>query len=87
MLLMVLVKPVKVISLAYFDEEDCQSFIIESTIAEEQVPLSMMSTQLSHPEGGIGVNAVQDILERYPNTSFSVRSQNHKMMQILEMRP
>lgn len=34
------------ISLAYFDEEDCQSFIIESTIAEEQVPLSMMSTQL-----------------------------------------
>ena len=36
-------------------------FIIESTIAEEQVPLSMMSTQLSHPEGGIGVNAVQDI--------------------------
>ena len=47
----------------------------------------MMSTQLSHPEGGIGVNAVQDILERYPNTSFSVRSQKHKMMQILEMRP
>ncbi|MFQ7167561.1 MAG: GHKL domain-containing protein, partial [Streptococcus sp.] len=75
------------ISLAYFDEEDCQSFIIESTIADEQVPLSMMSTQTPHPEGGIGVNAVQDILERYPNTSFSVRSQNHKMMQILEMRP
>ena len=75
------------ISLAYFDEEDCQSFIIESTIADEQMPLSMMSTRLSHPEGGIGVNAVQDILERYPNTSFSVRSQNHKMMQILEMRP
>ena len=75
------------ISLAYFDEEDCQSFIIESTIADEQVPLSMMGTQTPHPEGGIGVNAVQDILERYPNTSFSVRSQNHKMMQILEMRP
>ena len=75
------------ISLAYFDEEDCQSFIIESTIADEQVPLSMMSTQTPHPGGGIGVNAVQDILERYPNTSFSVRSQNHKMMQILEMRP
>ena len=75
------------ISLAYFDEEDCQSFIIESTIADEQVPLSMMSTQTPHPEGGIGVNAVQDILERYPNTAFSVRSQNHKMMQILEMRP
>ncbi len=35
------------ISLAYFDEEDCQSFIIESTIADEQVPLSMMSTQTS----------------------------------------
>ena len=86
---MVLVKPSEgFISLAYFDEEDCQSFIIESTIADEQVPLSMMS----HPRllitgGGIGVNAVQDILERYPNTSFSVRSQNHKMMQILEMRP
>ena len=74
------------ISLAYFDEEDCQSFIVESAISDEQVPLSMMTSQNLN-SGGIGVNAVQDILERYPNTSLSVRSQNHKMMQILEMRP
>lgn len=75
------------ISLAYFDEEDSQSFIVESTLSDEHVPLSMMSSQISHFEGGVGTNAVQDILERYPNTSFSVRSQNRKMMQILEMRP
>lgn len=74
------------ISLAYFDEEDCQSFIVESAISDEQAPLSMMTSQNLN-SGGIGVNAVQDILERYPNTSLSVRSQNHKMMQILEMRP
>lgn len=74
------------ISLAYFDEEDCQSFIVESAISDEQAPLSMMTSQNLNG-GGIGVNAVQDILERYPNTSLSVRSQNHKMMQILEMRP
>ena len=73
------------ISLAYFDEEDCQSFIVESAISDEQAPLSMMTSQNLN-SGGIGVNAVQDILERYPNTSLSVRSQNHKMMQILEMR-
>ena len=73
------------ISLAYFDEEDCQSFIVESAISDEQAPLSMMTSQNLNG-GGIGVNAVQDILERYPNTSLSVRSQNHKMMQILEMR-
>ena len=75
------------ISLAYFDEEDSQSFIVESTLSDEHTPLSMMSSQISHFEGGVGTNAVQDILERYPNTSFSVRSQNRKMMQILEMRP
>ena len=75
------------ISLAYFDEEDSQSFIVESTLSDEHAPLSMMSSQISHFEGGVGTNAVQDILERYPNTSFSVRSQNRKMMQILEMRP
>ena len=75
------------ISLAYFDEEDCQSFIVESAIPDEQVPLSMTLSQFPNSESGIGLNAVQDILERYPNTSFSVRSQNHKMMQILEMRP
>lgn len=74
------------ISLAYFDEEDCQSFIVEGAISDEQAPLSMMTSQNLN-SGGIGVNAVQDILERYPNTSLSVRSQNHKMMQILEMRP
>lgn len=74
------------ISLAYFDEEDCQSFIVESAISDEQAPLSMMTSQNLNSVG-IGVNAVQDILERYPNTSLSVRSQNHKMMQILEMRP
>lgn len=74
------------ISLAYFDEEDCQSFIVESAISDEQAPLSMMTSQNLN-SGGIGVNAVQDILERYPNTFLSVRSQNHKMMQILEMRP
>ena len=74
------------ISLDYFDEEDCQSFIVESAISDEQAPLSMMTSQNLN-SGGIGVNAVQDILERYPNTSLSVRSQNHKMMQILEMRP
>ena len=73
-------------SLAYFYEEDCQSFIVESAISDEQAPLSMMTSQNLN-SGGIGVNAVQDILERYPNTSLSVRSQNHKMMQILEMRP
>ena len=59
---------------------------IESAISDEQAPLSMMTSQNLN-SGGIGVNAVQDILERYPNTSLSVRSQNHKMMQILEMRP
>lgn len=75
------------ISLAYFDEEDSQSFIVESTLSDEHTPLSMMSSQISHFEGGVGTNVVQDILERYPNTSFSVRSQNRKMMQILEMRP
>lgn len=75
------------ISLAYFDEEDSQSFIVESTLSDEHAPLSMMSSQISHFEGGVGTNAVQDILERYPNISFSVRSQNRKMMQILEMRP
>ncbi|MBS6380948.1 MAG: GHKL domain-containing protein, partial [Streptococcus sp.] len=75
-----------IISLAYFDEEDCQSFIVERAISDEQAPLSMMTSQNLN-SGGIGVNAVQDILERYPNTSLSVRSQNHKMMQILEMRP
>lgn len=75
------------ISLAYFDEDDSQSFIVESTLSDENVPLSMMSSQISHFEGGLGASAVQDILERYPNTSFSVRSQNRKMMQILEMRP
>ena len=75
------------ISLAYFDEEDCQSFIVESAIPDEQVPLSMTLSQFPNSESGIGLNAVQDILERYPNTSFSVRSQKHKMMQILEMRP
>ena len=75
------------ISLAYFDEEDSQSFIVESTLSDEHAPLSMMGSQISHFEGALGANAVQDILERYPNTSFSVRSQNRKMMQILEMRP
>ena len=75
------------ISLAYFDEDDSQSFIVESTLSDENAPLSMMSSQISHFEGGLGASAVQDILERYPNTSFSVRSQNRKMMQILEMRP
>lgn len=75
------------ISLAYFDEEDSQSFIVESTLSDEHAPLSMLDSQTSHFEGGLGANAVQDILERYPNTSFSVRSQNRKMMQILEMRP
>ena len=75
------------ISIAYFDEEGCQSFIVESAISDEKALLSMMASQIPINGGDAGINAVQDILERYPNTSFSVRSQKHKMMQILEMRP
>ena len=75
------------ISIAYFDEEGCQSFIVESAISDEKALFSMMSSQIPINGGDAGINAVQDILERYPNTSFSVRSQKHKMMQILEMRP
>ena len=61
--------------------------IVESAISDEKALLSMMASQIPINGGDAGINAVQDILERYPNTSYSVRSQNHKMMQILEMRP
>ncbi|MFR4756287.1 MAG: hypothetical protein ACLT8L_02095 [Streptococcus salivarius] len=73
---MVLVKPMRaLLVLAYFDEEDCQSFIVESAISDEQASTFNDDIPNSYQWGYVGINAVQDILERYPNTSFSVRSQ------------
>ena len=34
------------ISIAYFDEEGCQSFIVESAISDEKALLSMMASQI-----------------------------------------
>ena len=78
MLLMVLVKPVKVL-------------LVWPILMKRAARVLLLKVQLQTSKAtfndeyleflslrGTGINAVQDILERYPNTSFSVRSQNHK---------
>lgn len=74
------------IHLAYFEDEENQSFIIEHAIQTSDVtgPLSW-----THPElgGASSLEILQEVLERYPNVSFSTRSHQHKVMHILEMRP
>lgn len=74
------------ISLAYFEDEESQSFIIEHTIKSNDVTGTLRWAN-SELEGGDSVAILHEVLERYPNISFSTRSHHHKVMHILEMRP
>lgn len=75
------------IHVAYFEDEDSQSFIIESAILEEGTSFDSLVQPASQVRENRTSNLISEVLERYPNTSFSTRIHNHKMMQMLEMRP
>ena len=74
------------IHLAYFEDQDSQSFIIEHAMEPDDVtgPLRWTNNELGRDDS---VAILQEVLERYPNISFSTRSHHHKVMHILEMRP
>ena len=70
------------IHIAYFEDEECQSFIIEYSM--EQVTKSYGLVSLTQKESSITI--LQEILDRYPQTTLTTRRNGHKLMQILEMR-
>lgn len=75
-----------VISLAYFSDDDSQSFIVESSM----IPVKTLENSFTKPgfsSNHDGGTILQQILKRYPNSSFSTQNRHHKLMQILEMRP
>ncbi|MGT2934121.1 GHKL domain-containing protein [Streptococcus catagoni] len=76
------------ISIAYFYQGNKQCFIIENSTKMKQVKMAKLFDQKvdnSHYLNQKSISRLTSILETYPNTNFSTRSNHYRLRQILEM--
>ncbi|WP_159560496.1 GHKL domain-containing protein [Streptococcus halichoeri] len=77
------------ISLAYFSQDAKQFFIVENSIRSKQIQMAHFFENKKQQEGSQKEHHFSrffDIIDAYPATIFSTKSQHYRLRQILEMR-
>ena len=77
------------IKIAYFDQDDSYTFVIENTTKDERIPVDLIFKKNYSSKGigrGVGLTTVNHMVTTYSNLTIQTSSKNHLFRQTVHIK-